>query len=453
MRKSPFWIIFLFVTGVLAGCSGQVATYDEAVKDVREGERREEIVADSWSAAESGGDVDDGWLKSFNDPQLNALVDEALQNNFGLKIGAARVDQANALALQAGAALKPTVGLSGGYADRNVEDHKELYGGSLRISWEADVWGRVRSGVAGSEAAAAAGRSDYEYARQSLVAAVANGWFMACGADILHGYSKEIVEILSETVRISEVKERVGKGSMKDVHLARANMATAQDAERKAVLAKKNAVRSLELLLGRYPSAELEAAKELEAVPPPIPAGIPSQVLERRPDLIAAEQRVAAAFYKEKEAELMHLPRFNISLGLGLTNLADAATNLAAGIFAPLYTGGAIEAEVERATAVQKEAVAQYGQSALQAFNEVETSLSYENRLMEREAFLKAAVDENKKAYELTSKEYEVGKIELTSLLIVQDKWIQAEIAMTDVSVQRLVNRVGLHLALGGSFE
>lgn len=445
----------LLITWALftANCSKQIATHEEAVSSIKESDKAKELVAESWSAADTGGLVDDNWLKSFNDQQLMQIVDEALQNNFGLKISEAKVEQAEALARKAGAALKPTVGLAGGYADRNVDDLDELYGGGLAISWEADVWGRIRSGKAGEEESVTASRADYEFGRQSLAAATTNGWFLAISSKLLNTYANEIVGLMQETLRLVKVKETVGQVSMKDVHLAQAELAKAKEAAKRSVTALENAKRSLELLLGRYPAADIETADKLVAVPPPVATGIPSEILERRPDLVAAESRVAAAFYKQEEAELMHLPRFNFSLGVGMFNLTDAASSLAAGIFAPLYTGGAIEAEVEQATAEQKQAIAAYGQTALQAFNEVETALASEEHLMEREKYMKVVVEENYNAYQLTKKQFDIGKIDLLDVLTIQDKWVQAQIALTDVAAQRLINRVGLHLALGGSFS
>lgn len=115
--------------------------------------------------------------------------------------------------------------------------------------------------------------------------------------------------------------QEVGKGTERDYHLAHGAAASAGEAARDALSASEKALRSLELLLGRYPSSDLDTADQLVAVPPPIPAGIPSAIMERRPDLIAAENRVAAAFYKQKEAELLHLPRFSFSLGIGLNTI------------------------------------------------------------------------------------------------------------------------------------
>jgi len=447
-------ILLLGCLGILlGGCAGQVATHEQAVEEVTSGAKYDELARDSWSAEAGKGMVDDGWLTSFNDPVLTQLIQEAEQNNFGLKIASAEVEQALALVDKAGAALKPSVGLGGGYADRNFDDFSDVAGVGLGISWEADVWGRIRSGIAGQEEAAAATASDFEFARQSLAAATAKSWFVVGGSKILTDYANEVKDINAESLRIMEVKENVGQSSMQDIHLAKANLAQAEEAARQAAAAQEDAKRSLELLLGRYPGAEIEAGKTLAAVPPPVAAGLPSQLLERRPDLIAAEERVAAAFYKQKEAELMKLPQFNFSLGAGITNLTDAISSLTAGVFAPLYTGGELEADIARADAAQKEAVAAYGQTALTAFKEVETTLANEEHLMKREEYLQIAVDENYKAYQLLKKQYDIGKVEYLDVLSVQNKWVQAKIALINVSTLRLVNRVQLHLALGGSFK
>ena len=461
MKKHRSFLIWLGALSVLGGCAGQVATHDEAVESIRSEEVVAKKVPDSFAAADAKGIVDDDWLKTFNDPQLATLIDEALSNNPGLKIAEAQVDRANALTRQAGAALKPTVGLAGGYTGKSIDTlggfttdrSSDLTGGGLQISWEADVWGRIRSGVAAVQESYDATASDFEFARQSLAASTARGWFLAVASKLQHQSAEEAVKILEETLRIVSTKEKVGQITMKDVHLAKANLAKAQDAERKARTAMENAKRGLELLLGRYPSADIATADQLASVPPPVPIGLPSELLERRPDLIAAEQKVAAAFYKQKEAELLHLPRFNFSVGLGVTNLTDAITSLAAGIVAPLYTGGAIEAEVDAATADQKKAIAAYAQQALQAFKEIESALAAEQYLMDRESYMEVVVTENKKAYDLTMKQFDVGKIDFLEVLVVQNDWLAARIARLDISMQRLVNRVDLHLALGGSFE
>ncbi|MBW1784690.1 MAG: TolC family protein, partial [Deltaproteobacteria bacterium] len=203
----------------------------------------------------------------------------------------------------------------------------------------------------------------------------------------------------------------------------------------------------------RYPAGEIKTADVLAPVPPPIPVGLPSTLLERRPDLIAAEDRVAAAFYEEKGAELLRLPRFVIAGGVGLTNLSNAIAGLAGGLFAPLYTGGRIEGQIRQATAEQKGAIADYANMALQAFKEVETALDREKYLKDQAVYLKTAAKENQQAYELANVQYKVGKVDFLNVLELQNRWIGSQISLLNVRQQQLAERVNLHLALGGSFE
>ena len=414
-------------------------------------------VAEQFSQADvDSGEVDDGWVETFGDAQLVVLVDEAIRNNRNLEAAAAQVDRAAATAELAGAALEPTVALAGSVSETGSSAGAAAgssYNLGLGVSWELDVWGRVRAGAAAAGEAFRATAADYEAARQSLAATAAKSWFLATEARLQVAFAEQIVAVQRDTLRLVETKNRVGQVPMQDVHLARADLASAEEALRQARRAQGEAVRSLEVLLGRYPSAELEAADALVAVPPPIPAGQPAQLLERRPDLIAAERRVASAFFLTEEAELARLPSFTLTAGAGTTDLTDAIGNLALGAVQPLFTGGAIEAQIDIADADQRAAIASYGQAVLTAFQEVEDALASERFLREREAYLQAVVSENFRALELTRKQYEVGRIDLLSVLVIQNRWIASQISLLNVRDLRLIERVNLHLALGGSFQ
>lgn len=407
-----------------------------------------------WAAGlKNSGSVKNGWIADFKDPLLDTLVSEAMQNNPNLQAAAARVDQANALAKQAGASLSPTVNLGGQLSGTTGADSARYQGVGLGISWEADVWGRLSLGEKSAEASAKAVQADYEFARQSLAASTARGWFMLCESNCQLEYLKNIVKMLENMVDLEQKKQKIGKVSMMEVNQIDAQMASAKEAVVKAQIAQQEAARSLEILIGRYPSNNMKGSDRLDATPPPIPVGQPSSILDRRPDIIAAEDRVAAAFYAEKGAELLHLPRFTIQAGGGISGLGEAIAGLTAGIFAPLYTGGEIEAQIAEATAAQKEAVAGYAAAALQAFKEVETALSNDHLLKTREEFLAQAVNDNRKTYELSRIQYKVGKIGLFEMLSHQTRWIGSEISLLNLQRERLDNRINLHLALGGNFE
>jgi NodT family efflux transporter outer membrane factor (OMF) lipoprotein len=451
-RRLMLGLVLLLATGsILAGC-GKNYTDAEATAAVAP-----QTVTNHTSWSGSGGEageIQDNWIEDFHDLELEQLAQEAVSANPSLQAAAARVEQAQALAAQARSALEPTVGVGAQYAGLTRSGvSKPPTGAGLGVAWEADVWGRVGLGAQAAEESARAVEADYEFARQSLAAATAQAWFLACETHQQAGFLHEVAGLVEQMASIVEKRREVGRVSMQDVHQIKAQLALVHDAETKADIAHQDAVRALEVLLGRYPENHIQAIGRLDAELGPIPVGMPSSMLERRPDLLAAQRRVASAFYAEKSAELLRLPSFTIAAGGGASGLGGAIAGLAAGVFAPLYTGGRIEAEMKQASAAQKEAVAAYAAAALQAFKEVENALAGEDLLSKRRTLLKEAADENKKAYELAQIQYKVGKVDLFQVLDLQTKWIGSEITLLDVEREQLDNRVDLHLALGGSFD
>ena len=427
-----------------APTSGEVLT--EALPDTE--------IAMEWSApAGDTGSVDDGWLKSFNDQQLEEVVSEALRmQNPNMRILAAQVDRAEAAARLAGAALEPTIGLAAGISENlgGSGSGATNSGGSVAMSWEADVWGRVQAGANAAEENLRATVADFEFARQSLAANVAKSWYLAIELQGQEDLAREVVDIRIELLDVVETRAELGAVSTQDVFLARSDLSAAENVVRQTVAGQREARRALEVLIGRYPGAQIEIAPELVPVPPPISTGLPSELLERRPDLIAADRRVAREFFLTEEARLASLPRFSLTLGAGL---GDTISSLSAGLVGPLYTGGAIEAQLDGATASQQAAIAAYGAAALNAFEEVETALNNESLMAEREGFLQNIVSNEYQAYGIERIHYEEGATDILSVLQIQSRWIAARIALLRLQNQRLAQRINLHLALGGSFE
>jgi multidrug efflux system outer membrane protein len=438
---------------VFTGCATKLQ--DAPTSDVVLDEALPETeIAVEWSAPIGDtGAVDDNWLKNFNDPQLEALVDEALDvQNPNLRILSTQVDRAEAAAALAGSALKPNVGLAAGVSE-NISDsgpESTSSGASVVMSWEADVWGRVQAGASAADENLRATVADFEFARQSLVANVAKSWYLAIELQGQEFLAREVVDIRSDLLEIVETREELGAVSEQDVYLARSDLSSAEAVLRLTVGGQQQARRALEILLGRYPGAQIELAQNLVPVPPAISAGLPSSLLERRPDLQAAERRVAREFFLTEEARLASLPSFSLTAGAGL---GDAISSLAAGVVGPLYTGGAIEAQLAGATASQQAAVAAYGVAALNAFEEVETALTNEQLFAEREQFLSAVVDNDLKAYEIETIRYDEGATDLLSVSQIQSRWVAGRIALLRIQNERLAQRINLHLALGGSFE
>lgn len=445
-----------------ASCGCKLRRPPETGQLTEEALPNENEIPDDWAAGvEDDGYVDDGWIASFDDPKLVDLTAEAIENNLNLRLAAAQVERAAGLARIAASSLKPTIGIGadagGRVSSRQYQGQNVLsgatYGATLNIRWEADVWGKLRARAAAGEAALEATQEDFQYARQSLAAATAKTWFLATAAREQVELTEQAIELFEDILDVVEAKEEVGQVSQQDVYLASADVASAQESRELAQSGYEQTQRALEVLLGRYPSAEIGSAEALAVVPPPIPVGVPSDIIARRPDLIAAERRVAAAFYQREDARLARLPSFTINASGGYTDLTQAIGQLSAGMFAPLYTGGALEGQVDVATADQQAAIAAYGQTLLNAFQEVENALGNEVLFEKREKFLGKAVADNERALKKAKARFDVGRIDLLSVLQIQARVLAARSTLIAVRNERLAQRVNLHLALGGSFE
>ena len=245
-----------------------------------------------------------------------------------------------------------------------------------------------------------------------------------------------------------------------DVASAKVNLETYQDRQREVELAYVQALRALELLVGRYPAAEITARAEFGARPPRIPAGLPSELLERRPDVIAAQKRVAGAFSRVKESQAARLPRISLTGSVSditselfvLQDRDNPVWSIGGAVFAPLFTGGALKGQVEVRTAEQEQAVAQYVKTALAAFGDVENALSSEFALEDRETILAAAVNDAARALELAEFRYRVGSGDLRAVEQQQLAYHSSRMNLLRVQSERRVQRVNLHLALGGDF-
>jgi NodT family efflux transporter outer membrane factor (OMF) lipoprotein len=404
--------------------------------------------------------VADRWLATFDDPALTALVIEAMAFNANLRASAARVEQAAGYVKVAGASLLPSVAVFATGGDKSGGGGG-LQGVFLNAKLELDVWGRLRYENAAVEQQSAAIAADYAYARQSLAATVAKAWFVAIEAGLQRTIALSTVRSSEALLGVSQERLRIGNGNEQAVAQARATVGTYRDSLRQIELAREQATRALELLLGRYPSAELAVTDRLSPMPPPVPVGMPSQLLERRPDVIAAERRVAAAFNRVGEARAAQLPRIALTAGgssvssslLQLKDTSNPVWSLGGNLLAPIYQGGALQAQVEIRSAEQKQAVAEYARAGQQAFGEVEGALAAENALRERDDILAATIRDNERALELAQIQYRVGVIDLRGVEQNQLSLYVSRMSRLRVQTERLAQRVNLYLALGGGFD
>jgi multidrug efflux system outer membrane protein len=414
-----------------------------------------------WVEPSADGPVLNNWVAALGDARLSALVEEAITHNIDLRIAEARVEQAAAGVKAAGGQMYPTVDLLGHTGGKLGGDNSGISGALISASWEIDLWGRVRYGRRASEDQYASAEADAAAASQSVAALVAKSWFLAIEARQQHDLAVEMVANGRESVRVAKDRLRIGPGNALDVTQSEASLQTLLDAERQLAQAQAQAVRSLEMLLGRYPADEMKMPAGFATLAPAPPSGLPSELLERRPDVIAAQRRVDAAFNLVGEAQAARLPRLSLTAGISsissevfvLKDRDNPLVGIGANIAAPLFHGGALEAQVEMRKAEQKQAAALWAQVGLRAFGEVEGALSAEATLRDREPILVAAAKENDTLLALEKTRFRVGNSDMRTVLQREMTLYSARSALLRVQAEQHVNRVNLYLALGGGFN
>lgn len=493
---------------VLAGC----ASVDRELLDTQL-----PAPPQAWTANEEIADPPSGdWVGAFGDVSLYTLIAEALQHNNNLLAAAANLEAARAGARITRANLLPTLNASAG-ASRNaivsdpslaaqaggasdtsglraheLEDRFGIdvdgdgkldgldldgngqldapipnrrvyinnYSLGAQINWELDLWGRLSDETRAAYKDAGASLADYDAARLSLAGAVAQAWFGLIEARQQRELAERDTTARESNLRVTERRYERGVASSLDVRLARSALGSSQANLAFRQQTEKEGARRLEILLGRYPAAELDAAASLPELPELQGAGAPIEILTRRPDLVAAEARMEAAGLRARATRKQLLPRLTLSSQLGTSgpDLADVidperlAGNIAAGLFQPLFQGGRLLANSKRARKAAEVSLLTYAQTVLEAYQEAENALSAEHYLALREDALKLAYEEAAEAEKLTERRYLSGAATIFNLLDAQTRRIASESSYIQAQQQRVSNRVRLYLAIGGDF-
>ncbi len=446
----------------LAGCFGPA---------LRDGPAAVPRAPDVWQAAlDATRPLPENWLDTFEDDHLKALVAEAQLYNNTILETAARYDAAVEAARASGAVLVPSIdatadggrfrsSFENGAGPDNAASSSLSVG--LQASWELDLWGRLRNRVNAARADARASEADLEAIELSIAGQTAIAWFNLLEARLQRELSERDVDNRERTLNIITRRYIRGVSESLDLRLARSDLAGRRAVLASSRQAEEEAARALEILLGRYP---LTAVRKVEALPP-LPAldgkGLPVEILTRRPDLLAAEERLLAAGLRAREARKALLPRLTLTGSINASDssigeLFDAeriAGNIIGGLLQPVFRGGQLRATARQQRALAEAALYRYVDTALRAYLEVENALRAESYLAEREAALIVSFEEAVGAEDLTLRDYSQGLTSIFNLLDSKSRRISAEGALISVRRARLVNRVNLHLAVGGSFS
>ncbi len=422
----------------------------------------------------AGGTLSASWWREFGDPGLDAAVDAALAANRDLAATAARLEAALANATIAGAPVLPQVDAgfdaqrarrlflgfpfgSGGVPSSTTT----TYGLSLNVRWEVDVWGRLRSGERAALAEAEASAALVDGARLSLVGQVCKSWFAVVESRQQLALAEATAAAVRQTSDDVQDRYRRGLRPALDAQLAATNLANAEAAVAARREQLERALRQLDFLCGRYPEGAQSTGSTLPTVLPPVPGLLPSELLRRRPDLLAAERQLAADGCRVDEAVAALYPRISLTASGGsnseeLEDVVDSdfrVFSLGANLLQPLFAGGALRADVARQEARVRESLAAWQSAVLLALTEVESALAATRALDVRRDELLRAARSAAQARDLARQRWEIG---LTDFLAVADGQRQAFTAESNriaAERQRLDNRIDLFLALGGGFH
>ncbi|MGJ8638059.1 MAG: efflux transporter outer membrane subunit [Opitutaceae bacterium] len=423
----------------------------------------------AWTT-EASAEYPENWLADFKSPELNSLVNEALQNNPDLQASAARFDQAIAEARMVGAERLPTAGLGlNGTRQRISTFGPSSTGGvrfdnydlSLNLSWELDLWGQLSDRSFAAIAQSEASQADLIGARLSLAAQVAKSWFNNIEAQEQLRLAEATAKADADNLRTIEARFQRGLSEGLEVRQIRTQKALSEADIEVRRRAHDSAARSLETLLGRYPDASAQAGASMPKLAKSIPAGLPSSLLTRRPDLVSAERTLIAADRELLATRKDLLPKIGLTASGGtssqdfqdLLNSNFSVWSLGANLTQPIFQGGRIRANIDRSQALKDQATANYRATALRAFLEVESTLAAERYLQREHTLLTLAAKEAEASEALAWKRYRDGTSDFLNFLSSQRAANAARSRLINLRNLLLQNRVDLYLALGGSFE
>jgi len=420
---------------------------------------------EAWAfGPEVDGEVADTWAGIIRDEALLALMEEALAANPGLRASAESVRRSEAFLRQSRSGLLPSIGASAGASgstDLEDFDLTERYTASLDASWEADLWGAIRSDILASQYDLESARAVYRASRESLAASVARAYAVAIDARHQVDLTRATLAAQEETLRIVDVRYELGAADRREQVLAESDVANARDSLELALASQRSATRALEVLLGRYPDGTMTVPDALPVVVDVVLAGQPADLLRRRPDVLSAEAGVRAAFASTDVTRASRWPGLSLSGGVSsaTSDLADVldpaalALSLGLRLADTLFDGGLTDARIAAAEAGGQIALANYGATVLDAYADVEGRLDDVETLRNRSAFVETAAENARETLQLAEIQYKEGAIDLLDVLTFRQRSFQADRTLLALRRSQVESRITLYLALGGAIE
>lgn len=421
------------------------------------------------------GEVKKDWLNQLKDPQINHLVDLALNNNFQLKQQAMSVEIAGQQLIVAGSDLWPSLDLTLSDTRRKSTSQSTPYSTSLsldlNLKFELDLWGKLSAADQQANLALLAQQASFEQTKQQLVADVVTAWYAVIEASQLVDLYQQRTENTRQNLASIESGYQQGLNSALDVYLTRNEVNNEMSRTSEQRSKKRQAIRQLELLLGQYPEGTLDVisgviydVKEnaehpfLQSV---IPLGLPAELISRKPALRASWYQLLAKDAALAYAHKQRFPRLSITASVNNkdSDLSDflwvssLGWSLLGNLTAPIFNAGKFAANEEKARLILKQSEQSYLDTLYGAFAEVENAVTREASLKQRYQMMLKAQDNAIAAQTLSFEQYQGGLVNYITVLDSQSRSYDAQSTVIQIKHQLIANRIKLHVALGGDFS
>ncbi len=418
-----------------------------------------------WKPTEPADALSRGpWWHIFNDEVLNGLEDQVDISNQNIKAAAAAVEEAQALVREAQAGFLPTVSASIGRERSRTGAAPAHYSNNVggTVDWPLDIWGQVRRSVESNQASFQANEAALASARLAAQASLASDYFQLRGQDQLQALLDDIVKADQQALQITENRYRVGVAARADVVTAQTQLLSAQAQEVSVGIQRGTLEHAIAVLLGKQPSEFSIAQVAIRNDVPTIPPGVPSALLERRPDIADAERKVAAANAQIGVAMGAFFPSLTLSGSLqyassgpfhNLFNVPNQVWSVGPSFAETLFAGGLHRAQLAAARAVWEQSVDSYRETVLEGFEQVEDELVTLRVLEQQSVVEEKLVAASREAEKLTLNQYKAGTVPYSSVISAQTTRLQSETSALTVFVDRLTASVTLIEAVGGGWS
>ncbi len=454
-RLSPHLLLSL-LTAVVSGCGQQ---------NIQPLEPKLVTIPQQWHAPQQTIALQQSWLSHFSAPQLETLITEALNHNHTIERTALKWKRAHQQSIIDRQKRQPTTEgkLSAGRSRTHtsgIHTHSSSHGLEFSTTWEADLWQRLSDQQQATLLREEASKIDLRAAHLSLVAELARNWFSAVEAKQQITLSQQRLEDYRSAEAIIENRYRNGLTDALDLHLARSEVAFAEERLLRQQMEQQQRLRTLEVLIGRYPAAQLEISDALPTLNNEIPAGLPASLLERRPDIHASQKRLQASGIEAEIAARNRLPSLSLTAKGGLSsselnNLLDwdyLIWSLLGNLTQPLFQAEKLEAQARQEQIDQQQAAVDYAETVLKALQQVENHLAADQHYRQRSEAMARAAKESKQAAALALSRYQSGLVDILTLLDAQQRAYDRQSSHLQSIAARIDNRIQLHLALGGDY-